>query len=63
MSECFGCGRELDVDDIGAYRKLVNRGAERYLCVSCLSKELKTSEEEIRKKIEFFKKSGCTLFE
>ena len=63
MSTCFCCGRELDADDIGAYRKMINRGAEKYLCVECLSKELKVGEDEIRRRIEQFKKAGCTLFE
>lgn len=62
MSKCFRCGAELSVDEIGVYKKLINRGAEKYLCIPCLSKELKISEEEIRRKIEQFKKAGCTLF-
>lgn len=62
MSECIRCGRELTADEIGIYRKLINRGAEEYLCIPCLSEDLKISEEEIRKKIEQFRKAGCTLF-
>ena len=62
MSKCFRCGAELSVDEIGVYKKLINRGAEKFLCIPCLSKELKISEEAIRKKIEQFKKAGCTLF-
>ena len=62
MSECIRCGRELTADEIGIYRKLINRGAEEYLCIPCLSEDLKISEEEILKKIEQFRKAGCTLF-
>ena len=62
MSKCFRCGRDLDADDIGAYRKMINRGAEKYLCIPCLSVEIKVSEDEIKRKIEQFKKAGCTLF-
>ena len=42
---------------------MINRGAEKYLCVACLAKELKVGEDEIRRRIEQFKKAGCTLFE
>jgi len=62
MSVCLRCGNELTADDIGAYMKLINRGAQEFLCVPCLAKELKVDDGEIRRKIEQFKKSGCTLF-
>ena len=62
MSKCYGCGAELSADEIGIYMKLINRGAEKYLCIPCLSKELKIPEDEIRKKIEQYRKAGCTLF-
>lgn len=62
MTRCFHCGCELTADDIGAYMKLINRGAQEFLCVPCLAKELKVDDGEIRRKIEQFKKSGCTLF-
>ena len=62
MSKCFRCGAELSADEIAVYKKLINRGAEKYLCIPCLSKELKISEETIKTRIEQFKKAGCTLF-
>ena len=62
MSRCFECGKELTADDIGIYMKLVNRGADKYLCIPCLARGFRVDESEIRKKIEQFKKSGCTLF-
>lgn len=62
MSKCFRCGAELSADEIAVYKKLINRGAEKYLCIPCLSVEIKVSEDEIKRKIEQFKKAGCTLF-
>lgn len=62
MSRCYRCNAELTADEIGIYRKLINRGAEEYLCIPCLAEELKISEDEIKKKIEQFRKAGCTLF-
>lgn len=62
MTECFRCKKALTADEIGAYMKLVNRGAREFLCISCLARDLGVDEAYIRRKIEQFKKSGCTLF-
>ena len=59
---CKTCGAPLDRDDIGATKKLVNRGAKSFFCVPCLASRFGVEEDLIRKKIEEFKKSGCTLF-
>ena len=37
MARCKNCGRTLTGDEIGLYRKLVNRGADTYLCKACLA--------------------------
>lgn len=60
---CIRCGKELSDVDIGAYKKFINRCSTEFMCKSCLAKELKVSEELIDKKIEYFKKQGCTLFQ
>lgn len=62
MSQCKECGRELDFDEIGLYKKLVNRGAASCMCIGCMSKLFECDEELLRKKIGHFKKMGCTLF-
>lgn len=63
MSEhCMQCGRELTHDEIAVYKRMVNRGAKEYLCITCFAKKFKVSEELIWEKIEHFKKMGCTLF-
>ena len=61
-SRCIKCGRTLDRDDVGAHKKLINRGATLFFCVSCLSAFFNVQERFIREKIDAFKKSGCTLF-
>ena len=63
MPRCIRCGKELNSIDIGAYKKLINRGSTEFMCKSCLADDLKVSEELIDKKIEYFKKQGCTLFQ
>lgn len=62
MSECMECGKELTFNEIGAYRKFVNRGSRQYLCKSCLAAKLDVTVEDIDRKIEQFRAQGCTLF-
>lgn len=62
MSHCMECRKELTFNEIGAYRKLVNRGSRQYLCKSCLAEKLDVTVEDIDRKIEQFKAQGCTLF-
>lgn len=59
---CEDCGRPLTPDDAGMTKKLVNRGAERFLCIPCLARRLNVSEALVRKKLEEFRAAGCTLF-
>ena len=37
MTVCKKCGRELDGNDIGLTKKLINRGAVEYFCIDCLA--------------------------
>ena len=62
MLYCITCGKELLADDIGAYKKFINRGSESFECKLCLSKTLKIELEALNESIEFFKKQGCELF-
>lgn len=62
MDGCIRCGSTLEQNDIGAYKKFINRESREYMCIRCLSTELGISETLMREKIAFFKKQGCTLF-
>lgn len=62
MSVCMQCGRELTFNEIGAHKKFINRGSTSFFCKTCLAKWLDVPEEQIDKKIEQFKRQGCTLF-
>ena len=59
---CKACGTPLTRDDIGAHKKLINRGASSFLCIPCLARHFSVEESLIRQKVEEFRKSGCTLF-
>ena len=60
---CMHCGKELSHDEIALHRKLYNRAATRFLCISCSSQYLQVSEKLLTEKVTEFKKMGCTLFE
>lgn len=62
MSECKNCKKELSSDEISLYRKLVNRGAQEFICKECLAAELKVTTELLDERIEYFRSSGCALF-
>ena len=60
---CVRCGAVLAKDEIALTRKLVNRGAEEFFCLSCLADHFQLTEDILRKKIDEFKAMGCTLFD
>lgn len=60
---CKKCGAGLGQDDRAIYKKLVNRGAEEFLCIGCLAEYFQVPREEIEKRIAYYRESGeCTLF-
>ena len=50
MERCRTCEAPLSTNEIAAYLKMVDRGAESFLCKSCLARYLGTTEEEIDRK-------------
>ena len=44
------------------FKKIYNRGAKDFLCISCSSQYLQVSEELLLTKMQEFKDMGCTLF-
>lgn len=59
---CFSCKRILLSDEIALTRKLINRGATDFYCISCLADHFQVSEDTLRQKIKDFRDMGCTLF-
>lgn len=62
MSCCIKCGCQLIPDDIGLTKKLINRGATEFMCKKCLAEKFSCTTELLDKKIEQFRKQGCSLF-
>ncbi|MDO4293651.1 MAG: hypothetical protein Q4C65_10545 [Eubacteriales bacterium] len=56
------CKKELTRLDQNAYRKFVNRGSTSFLCKTCLAKKLGVEEALLDRKIEDFRRQGCSLF-
>ena len=59
---CLQCGRVLEADEIALTKKMINRGAEQFFCLSCLAEHFDVPEENLRQKIREFREMGCTLF-
>lgn len=59
---CIVCQRKLTHDEIALTRKLINRGASEFMCLTCLAAKFKVTEDVLEDKIEHFKNQGCTLF-
>lgn len=60
--QCYICGKELSKNEIGLTKKLIDKKAKKFYCLSCLAEYLEVTEEELLAKIEEFKEEGCTLF-
>ena len=59
---CMQCDRHLTPDEIGLYKKMVNRGAKRFLCIDCLAAYYGTTVAAMEERIAYFRASGCSLF-
>ena len=62
MAECKQCGGVVTGDEIGLTKKLINRGAEEFMCVDCLAAYFRVTPDLLREKIEQYRSMGCTLF-
>lgn len=56
------CGRELTQDEVGLHKKMINRGATQFMCITCLANFYHCEEELLLRKIEQFREDGCMLF-
>jgi len=63
QTDCTFCGKEkLTKDEIGLNKKIIHRQIERMMCLMCMAAYFETTEEELKEKIEEFKRQGCALF-
>ncbi|HIW59229.1 MAG TPA: hypothetical protein H9880_05000 [Candidatus Anaerobutyricum avicola] len=59
---CLACHTAVSKDEIALTKKLINRGTTKYYCISCLAKAFEVTEQDLQKKIQYYKEIGCTLF-
>ena len=59
---CCQCGRPLVPDEAALTKKMINRGTDRFYCLSCLADHFEVTEVILRQKIREFREMGCTLF-
>ncbi len=59
---CVSCEKPLTKDDIGFHKKMVNRGAEEFMCIDCLCDYFGISREKADELIARFKSMGCSMF-
>lgn len=62
MSVCINCGKELSPTDIGLTKKLINRGATKFMCKKCLAHKFNVTESRLDEKVAEFRAAGCLLF-
>lgn len=62
VETCIRCGVPVSGDAQAMTRKLINRGAQQFMCISCLARHFDTDEAEILERMQYFKDMGCTLF-
>ncbi len=62
MSKCKKCLKELNPDEIGLTKKLINRGTKEFYCIDCLAEKFECSTDLLEEKIQQFRNMGCTLF-
>ncbi len=58
----MNCKKELTGNEIAMHKKLINRFAEEFMCLDCLSQHFNVSKELLEEKIKYFIETGCTLF-
>ncbi len=62
MSKCCNCDKELTLNEIGLFKKTVDRISDQYLCIDCLALRFETTRDSLEKMIERLRAAGCTLF-
>ncbi|MBR6426536.1 MAG: hypothetical protein IKS28_01785 [Clostridia bacterium] len=61
--KCVKCGNTVSADDIGLYRKLVDRTADGgFMCIRCMAERFGCNVEKLEEKVRFYRENGCLLF-
>ena len=64
IQKCRTCGKTpLSKNEIGLNKKLIHRELKDFFCFECLANYFEIPLEDLKEKIEEFKRQGCVLFE
>jgi len=64
IKKCRTCGKTpLTKNEIGLNKKLIHRELKDFFCMTCLAEYFEIRLEDLKEKIEEFKRQGCVLFE
>ncbi len=61
--KCRQCSKRLTRDEVAVTKKLINRGATEFMCDKCLAEYYQVDVSAVRERVEYFRSSGCTLFD
>lgn len=61
--KCHSCPGEVSPDAWALNLKIISRGAREFLCLACLAKRFKTTEEALLATAERYRNQGCVLFQ
>ncbi len=59
---CTLCGKEISLDESGLTLKYFGTDCKDRYCKQCISKKLECSIEKLDEMIEYFRSTGCPLF-
>ena len=62
MAKCVKCERELKTNELGLYKRLIDREGKTPLCLTCMSEYFGCTEELLKEKIAQYVSQGCALF-
>ena len=63
VEKCRTCGKTpLQKNEIGLNKKLIHRELKEFFCITCLAEYFELTEDDLKEKIEEFKRQGCALF-
>ena len=64
LKYCHYCDTSLSHDELGLNKKLLESEVKRghSICLECMSKMFDCTIEDLKYKIEDFKREGCKLF-
>lgn len=62
MAACTECGRPVEAVAWALAQKIVAHGTPTRLCMACLARRFRTTEEKLLATARLYRDRGCALF-